>query len=369
MKYIEEYHNPKAVAVFAEKIKSITSRKWNIMEVCGGQTHAIVRHGLDQLIPDEVTLLHGPGCPVCVTPVSIVDKAIEIASCPDVIFCSFGDMMRVPGSGGDLFGVKSAGSDLRVIYSPLDAVAVAQQNQGKEVVFFGIGFETTAPANAMAILQADQLGLGNFSVLSAMVLIPPAMEVILSSGNNKVDAFLAAGHVCTVSGFEQYEGLSGRYSVPIVVTGFEPLDIIQGLYMTIVQLEDGRAEVENQYSRSVKREGNLDALRIMHEVFTTVERRWRGLGIIKSSGLAISDKYRRYDAEVKFGKVDDISDKDGECISGDILRGTKKPFDCHAFGTECTPENPLGATMVSSEGACSAYYSYRNLDLNKAGHR
>ncbi|NIP42258.1 MAG: hydrogenase formation protein HypD [candidate division Zixibacteria bacterium] len=367
MKYIDEYHNTEAVAAFAGKIKSIGSRKWNIMEVCGGQTHAIVRHGLDQLLPDEITLLHGPGCPVCVTPVNIVDKAIEIAGRQNVIFCSFGDMMRVPGSDGDLFGVKSAGGDLRVLYSPLDAIRIAEENSGKEVVFFGIGFETTAPANAMAILWADQIGLENFSVLSAMVLIPPAMELILSSRSNKVDAFLAAGHVCTVSGYEQYEVLSQSYSLPIVVTGFEPLDIIQGIYMAVAQLEDGRAEVENQYSRSVKREGNFAALRIMQEVFTAVDRTWRGFGMIKSSGLAISDKYRRYDAEEKFGKVDDISDKDSECISGDILSGTKKPFDCHAFGNKCTPDNPLGATMVSSEGACSAYYSYRNLDLKKAG--
>jgi hydrogenase expression/formation protein HypD len=367
MKYIDEYHNPEAVAVFAEKIKGITGRKCNIMEVCGGQTHAIVRHGLDRLLPDEITLLHGPGCPVCVTPLSIVDKAIEIAGRRNVIFCSFGDMMRVPGSDGDLLNVKSLGGDLRVVYSPLDAIRIAEKNPGKEVVFLGIGFETTAPANAMAILRADQLGLKNFSVLSAMVLIPPAMEAILSSRDNKVDAFLAAGHVCTVSGFAQYDALSGRYRVPIVVTGFEPLDIIQGIYMALAQLEDGRAEVENQYSRSVKREGNFEAVRIMQEVFTAVDRRWRGLGIIKSSGLAISDKYWRYDAEEKFGKVGEISGKDSECISGDILIGIKKPFDCHAFGTKCTPDNPLGATMVSSEGACSAYYSYHNLDLKKAG--
>ncbi|HDS01173.1 MAG TPA: hydrogenase formation protein HypD [candidate division Zixibacteria bacterium] len=367
MKYIDEYHNPRAVAAFAEKIKSITSRDWNIMEVCGGQTHAIVRHGLDQLLPDRITLLHGPGCPVCVTPLSIIDKAIEIAGRENVIFCSFGDMMRVPGSAGDLFSVKSAGGDLRVVYSPLDALRIAQENPDKEVVFFGIGFETTAPANAMSILQAGLVGLENFSVLSAMVLIPPAMEVILSSDNNKVDAFLAAGHVCTVSGFEQYEELSAGYSVPIVVTGFEPLDIIQGIYMSLAQLEDGRAMVENQYSRSVKREGNAEARRVMEDVLTIVDRRWRGLGMIESSGLAISDKYRQYDAEEKFGKVDDISDQSGECISAEILKGTRKPFDCPAFGTRCTPENPLGATMVSSEGACSAYYSYRKLDLQKTG--
>jgi hydrogenase expression/formation protein HypD len=365
MKYFDEYHNPKAVSAFAEKINEIATGNWTLMEVCGGQTHSIVKNGIDQLLPDRIELLHGPGCPVCVTPAGIIDKAVEIASSPNTIFCSFGDMMRVPGRRKSLFDVKTAGGDLRVVYSPLDALEIARDNPEKEVVFFGIGFETTAPANAMAVYQADQLGLDNFSLLSAMVLIPPAMEVILSSKDNRVDAFLAAGHVCTVSGFEHYADISRKYNVPIVVTGFEPLDIIQGVYVAVKQLEEGRAEVENQYARSVRREGNLEARKIVEEVFTATDRIWRGFGKINSSGLAINEKYKRFDAENKFGKVDEISEESGVCISGGILRGVKKPFDCPAYGSTCTPEHPLGATMVSSEGACSAYYSYRNSDLQK----
>ncbi len=365
MKYFDEYHNPKAVSAFEGKIRDITTGSWTLMEVCGGQTHSIVKNGIDQLLPDKIELLHGPGCPVCVTPAGIIDKAVEIASSPDTIFCSFGDMMRVPGTQKSLFDVRTEGGDLRVVYSPLDALEMARKAPEKEVVFFGIGFETTAPANAMAVFQAAQLGLENFSVLSAMVLIPPAMEVILSSQDNRVDAFLAAGHVCTVSGFEHYEDISRKYNVPIVVTGFEPLDIIQGVYMALKQLEKGRAEVENQYTRSVRREGNVEARKLVEEVFTTTDRIWRGFGKIESSGLAINEKYKRFDADVKFGKVNEIPDESGVCISGEILRGVKKPFDCRAFGTTCTPEHPLGATMVSSEGACSAYYSYRNSDLQK----
>lgn len=363
MKFIDEYHDPRAVAEFAERIRKITTKPWNIMEVCGGQTHAIVRNGIDQLLPKEITLLHGPGCPVCVTSVGIIDKGIEIASRPEVIFCSFGDMMRVPGTEKSLFDVKAVGGDVRVVYSPLDSIKIAQENPDKEIVFFGIGFETTAPAHAMAIYQANSLGLKNFSILSALVLIPPAIETILADERCNVHGFLAAGHVCTVTGYGHYERIGETYHVPIVVTGFEPLDIIQGIYMTISQLENGKAGVENQYSRSVRKEGNSAALKIMEDVFETKDREWRGFGIIPSSGLQIRSKYADSDAENKFGKVADLSEKQVECISGEILRGIKKPYECPAFGTRCTPEKPLGATMVSSEGACSAYFNYRKSSL------
>jgi hydrogenase expression/formation protein HypD len=363
MKFIDEYHDPKAVAEFAGRIRRKTTRAWNIMEVCGGQTHAIVRHGIDQLLPQKITLLHGPGCPVCVTPVGIIDKAIEIALNPDAIFCSFGDMMRVPGTEKNLFESKAQGADLRLVYSPLDAIKVAQENPEKQVVFFGIGFETTAPAHAMAIYQAYNMRLVNFSVLSALVLIPPAIETILADDNCNVHGFLAAGHVCTITGYQQYIGIAQKYNVPIVVTGFEPLDIIQGIYMVVSQLENGKVLVENQYSRSVRKEGNIAALKIMDDVFEVVDRNWRGFGMIPSSGLKIKAEYSNYDAETRFGKIEDSAEDIMECISGEILRGTRKPYECPAFGTRCTPEKPLGATMVSSEGACSAYYNYRKGSL------
>jgi hydrogenase expression/formation protein HypD len=363
MKFIDEYHDPKAVAEFADRIRKKTTRAWNIMEVCGGQTHAIVRHGIDQLLPNNITLLHGPGCPVCVTPVGIIDKAIEIASNRNVIFCSFGDMMRVPGTEMSLLDAKARGADLRIVYSPLDAIKIAQENPEKQVAFFGIGFETTAPAHAMAIYQAHNIGLSNFSVLSALVLIPPAIETILADENCNVHGFLAAGHVCTITGYQQYIGISQKYNVPIVVTGFEPLDIIQGIYMVVSQLENGTALVENQYSRSVRKEGNSWALKIMDDVFEIVDRNWRGFGIIPSSGLRIKAEYSDYDAENRFGKIEDRAEDKIECISGEILRGIRKPHECPAFGNRCTPEKPLGATMVSSEGACSAYYNYRKGSL------
>lgn len=359
MRYIEEYRDAKAVQRFAERIRRVTTRPWTIMEVCGGQTHAIVKFGIDHLLPPEITLVHGPGCPVCVTPVEMIDKAIEIASQPEVIFCSFGDMLRVPGTTKDLFQVKAEGGDVRVVYSPLDALALARTCPGREVVFFAVGFETTAPANAMAVYQAHQEGLKNFSLLVSHVLVPPAMEAILSSPSNRVQGFLAAGHVCTVMGYEEYEPIARKYNVPIVVTGFEPLDLLQGILMVITQLEQGRAEVENQYTRSVRREGNQLAQQLLRQVFEVVPRKWRGIGLISQSGLGLRADYAEYDAEKKFGVTVMHREEESECISGLILQGIKKPYECPAFGTRCTPEHPLGATMVSSEGACSAYYLYR----------
>jgi hydrogenase expression/formation protein HypD len=359
MKYREEYRDPVAAHRFAGAIARITTRAWTIMEVCGGQTHAIVRYGIDQLLPGEITLIHGPGCPVCVTPVDYVDKAIEIAGRPDTILCSFGDMLRVPGSSGDLLGAKSRGADVRIVYSPLDAVAIARATPAREVAFFAVGFETTAPANAMAAYQAKREGLTNFSLLASHVLVPPAMRAILDGPANRVQGFLAAGHVCTVMGYEEYEPLAARYRVPIVVTGFEPIDILEGIYLCIRQLEEGVAKVENPYSRSVRRAGNATAQTIMREVFRVVRRRWRGIGEIEESGLALAEAYRAFDAEERFGPVGAREEGPGECISGLVLCGDRKPSDCPAFGTRCTPEHPLGVTMVSSEGACAAYYRYR----------
>ena len=359
MKYIDEYHDPKAIEHYVREIERVTSKDWTIMEVCGGQTHAIVKHGLDQLLPDKISLLHGPGCPVCVTSVELIDKAIEIASCEDVIFCSFGDMLRVPGSEKDLFSVRARGGDVRIVYSPLDSLKIARDNPDKEVVFFGIGFETTAPSTALTVYQAKRSGLANFSLLAAHVLIPPAIEVILSSERNNVRGFLAAGHVCAIAGYEEYETISTQYNVPIVVTGFEPLDILQGIHMVVSQLEGGRSEVTNQYSRAVKPEGNRAAQDLISETFDVVNRKWRGLGEIPNSGLALNESYMEFDAENRYGLSGSGAEESTDCISGLILQGKKKPFDCPAFGRDCTPEHPLGATMVSSEGACAAYYRYR----------
>jgi hydrogenase expression/formation protein HypD len=366
MKYREEYRDPAAARRFADAIARTVTRPWNLMEVCGGQTHAIVRYGLDQLLPPEVTLIHGPGCPVCVTPVGYIDKAIEIASRKDTIFCSFGDMLRVPGSETDLLAVRAEGGDVRVVYSPLDAVEIARANPDRQVVFFAVGFETTAPANAMAAWRAKRDGLVNFSLLVSHVLVPPAMTAILDSSTNRINGFLAAGHVCTVMGYEEYFPLAARYHVPIVVTGFEPLDILEGVYLCVRQLEAGQAAVENQYARSVKREGNRPAQDLMREVFQVVRRQWRGIGEIPESGLGLSDAYRAFDAEARFGPVSGKIDVASECISGEVLRGNRKPTDCPAFGTRCTPERPLGVTMVSSEGACAAYYKYRGAELATA---
>lgn len=362
MKYIDEYRDAKAARSFAEGIRRITTRPWTLMEVCGGQTHAIVKFGIDELLPPEITLLHGPGCPVCVTPLELIDKATEIAMQPGVIFTSFGDMLRVPGSRSDLLACKAAGADVRMVYSPMDALKLAQANPDNQVVFFAVGFETTAPANAMAVYLAKQLGVKNFSILVSHVLVPPAVEAILSSPRNRVQAFLAAGHVCAVVGYEEYIPLAKKYNVPFVVTGFEPLDILQGIYMTIKQLEEGRAEVENQYVRAVHRDGNEQAQKTMREVFTVVHRKWRGIGEIPESGLGLRPAYAEFNAEERFGVADYRAEESGECISGLILQGEKKPNQCPAFGKLCTPEHPLGATMVSTEGACAAYYRYRRVE-------
>ena len=359
MKYLDEYRDGELAQRIAREVHRVTTRPWNIMEVCGGQTHAIVKFGIDELLPKSITLIHGPGCPVCVTPLEIIEKAFDIAARPNVIFASFGDMLRVPGSTTDLLSVKAKGGDVRIVYSPLDAVKLAEQNPAREVVFFGVGFETTAPATAMAVYQAAQKRLKNFFLLTSHVLVPPAMEALLSSPDCKVQGFLAAGHVCTVMGFEEYFPVAAKYHVPIVVTGFEPLDILQGVLMVVQQLESGRAEVENQYARAVRREGNLPAQKVIREVFRVIPRKWRGVGEIPQSGLGLNDAYTAFDAERKFGVAEQRVEEPAECISGLVLQGLKKPHECSAFGTRCTPEHPLGATMVSSEGACAAYYRYR----------
>lgn len=358
MKYLDEYRNPKIVKKMLDELHAITTRHWNIMEICGGQTHSIMKNGIDQLIPDKIELVHGPGCPVCVTPLEQIDKALEIASQSDVIFTSFGDMLRVPGSSKDLFMIKSEGGDVRIVYSPLDAVRLARENSDKKVVFFAVGFETTAPNNAMAVFQAHREGLKNFSILVSHVLVPPAMEALLSSEQNRVQAYLAAGHVCTVMGWQEYMPISEKYKVPIVVTGFEPMDIVEGILMTVRQLEKGEYKVENQYSRVVQKEGNIPARDLISRVFKISNRKWRGIGEIPMSGFSLQDEYAKYDAENVFQLGDIHVEEPAECISGIILQGLKKPNECPAFGTLCTPQHPLGATMVSSEGACSAYYQY-----------
>ena len=359
MRYLSEYRDPEQVRRLADAIHAATTRPWSIMEICGGQTHAIIRFGLDELLPKEITLIHGPGCPVCVTPVEILDKAAAIAARPEVIFCSFGDMLRVPGTAKDLFTVKSEGGDVRVVYSPMDAVVLAEHNPQREVVFFAVGFETTAPANAMTVAEAARLGLKNFSLLVSQVLVPPAMRAVLSSPRNRVQGFLAAGHVCTITGLEEYRPLAEEFRVPIVVTGFEPLDILQGVLMCVKQLEAGRHEVENQYARSVRPEGNRAALRQVEEVFERTRRKWRGIGEIPDSGLGLRERYAAFDAERRFEVSQIAAEESSECIAGEVLQGHKKPHDCPAFGIHCTPERPLGAPMVSSEGACAAYYRYR----------
>ena len=358
---MDEYRDAEAAHTLAREIARMTTKAWSIMEVCGGQTHAIVKFGLDELLPAHITLIHGPGCPVCVTSLELIDKALEIASRPGVVFCSFGDMLRVPGSTTDLLSVKANGGDVRIVYSPLDAVRLAEQNPAKEIVFFGVGFETTAPATAMAVYQAAGKGLKNFSLLVSHVLVPPAIEAVLSSPHCRVQAFLAAGHVCAVMGYEEYVPIAAKYRVPIVVTGFEPLDILQGVSMCVRQLESGRAEVENQYSRAVRREGNAPAQQLIREVFRVVPRKWRGIGEIPQSGLGLSSRYEAFDAEQKFGVAGHHVEEPTECLSGLVLQGQIKPHECPAFGTRCTPDHPLGATMVSSEGACAAYYRYRRL--------
>lgn len=358
MKYLDEFRDPEVAARLLEEIRRVTTRPWAIMEVCGGQTHAIIRNGIDQLLPPAIELIHGPGCPVCVTPLEIIDRALAIAARPEVTFCSFGDMLRVPGSDHDLFRVKSMGGDVRIVYSPLDAVRLAQQRPDREVVFFGIGFETTAPANAMAVVQAERLGLRNFSMLVSHVLVPPAISAIMESPKNRVQAFLAAGHVCSVMGTWQYGPLVERYGVPIVVTGFEPLDILEGIRRAVTQLEAGRAELENAYPRAVRPEGNQPAQAVLEQVFEVTDRTWRGIGMIPRSGWRLRERYRRFDAEARFDVGHINTAESPLCRSGEVLQGLLKPNQCPAFGRQCTPRAPLGATMVSSEGACAAYFQY-----------
>ncbi|HEV3511676.1 MAG TPA: hydrogenase formation protein HypD [Candidatus Sulfotelmatobacter sp.] len=358
MKFLSEYRDPKAAEQFVAAIRQKVTRPWTIMEICGGQTHTIVKSGLEDLLPREITLVHGPGCPVCVTPIELIDKAVAIAKRPDAIFCSFGDMLRVPGSSKSLFDAKAEGADVRIVYSPLDALKLAKANPEKQVVFFAVGFETTAPANAMAAWQADHDGVDNFSLLVSHVLVPPAMEALLSSDTCVVQGFLAAGHVCTIMGFEEYFPIAKKYEVPIVVTGFEPLDILEGIFMTVSQLEEGRYEIENQYSRAVRREGNRPAQDRIAEVFEVVPRQWRGLGEIPASGFQLRGRFQKHDANLRFPFSGEPARESPECISGLILQGLKKPHECGAFSVKCTPENPLGAPMVSSEGACAAYYHY-----------
>ncbi|MER7197983.1 hydrogenase formation protein HypD [Streptomyces sp. CB01635] len=366
MKYLDEFQDPDLARRLLDDIHSVVTRPWALMEVCGGQTHTIIRHGIDQLLPDQVELIHGPGCPVCVTPLEVIDKALEIASRPGVIFCSFGDMLRVPGTGRDLFQVRGEGGDVRVVYSPLDALHIAQQNPDREVVFFGIGFETTAPPNAMTVYQARKLGIRNFSLLVSHVRVPPAIEAIMQSPNCRVQGFLAAGHVCSVMGIGEYPELADRYRVPIVVTGFEPLDILEGVRRTVLQLERGEHKVDNAYPRAVRPEGNPAAQAMLADVFEGTDRAWRGIGVIPDSGWRLSSRYRDFDAEHRFSVAGIDTREPAECRSGEVLQGLLKPNECAAFGTTCTPRNPLGATMVSSEGACAAYYLYRRLDITTA---
>jgi hydrogenase expression/formation protein HypD len=366
VKFLDEYRDFGAVQKMAQAIRQSTTRPWTLMEVCGGQTHTIVKTGLQELLPETVTLVHGPGCPVCVTPLGMIDRAVAIALLPEVIFCSFGDMLRVPGSTQSLFDAKALGADVRIVYSPLDALNLARANPSHDVVFFAVGFETTAPANAMAVWEANRQNLSNFSMLVSHVLVPPAMETILSSEDCRVQAFLAAGHVCMVMGFEEYVPLSRKYHVPIVVTGFEPLDLLEGIQMAIAQLESGRAEVENQYARAVRRLGNHPAQERISDVFEVTRRAWRGIGEIPASGLRLREAYSRFDAELRFLVEVRDAEESRECIAGLVLQGILKPYECPAFGTRCTPDTPLGAPMVSSEGACAAYFHFgrRNQDGN-----
>lgn len=367
MKYLDEFKDPDLARHLVASIEAEATQQWAIMEVCGGQTHSIIRNGIDQVLPDQIELIHGPGCPVCVTPLAVIDKALEIASLPEVIFCSFGDMLRVPGSTTDLFGVKSRGGDVRIVYSPLDALTLAREHPDRQVVFFAVGFETTAPANAMAVHLAKTQGIDNFSVLVSHVLVPPAIAAVVDSPVSRVDGFLAAGHVCTVMGTTEYEPLVEQYQVPIVVTGFEPLDVLDGIRRLVTQLEAGRAQLENAYPRVVRSEGNVAAQKMLGDVFEVCDRAWRGIGEIPASGWRLSDAYRHHDAETRFEVADITAPEPEQCRAGEVLQGLIKPSQCEAFGTECTPRTPLGATMVSSEGACSAYYQYRRLEGTPVG--
>jgi len=363
MKHLSEYRDAGLAKALLAKIARTVTRPWVIMEICGGQTHSIMRHGLDQLLPPEITLVHGPGCPVCVTPLETIDRALVIAERPEVIFTSFGDMLRVPGSRDDLFRVKSRGGDVRMVYSPLEAVKLARENPDREVVFLAVGFETTAPGNAMAVKAAQREGLTNFSEIVSHVLVPPAMDAILSSPTNRVQGFLAAGHVCAIMGWSDYERLADKYQVPIVPTGFEPVDILEGILKTVQLLENGDPSVVNTYLRAVAKDGNPNARKVTDEVYTVCDRKWRGIGTLPGSGWRLRDELAAFDAEQKFQVNEIVTEEPEVCIAGEILQGLKKPHDCPAFGTECTPMNPLGATMVSSEGACAAYHKYNRGDL------
>ncbi len=358
MKHLAEYRDAAIARRLLREIERLATRPWTIMEVCGGQTHSIIRSGIDQVLPSGLELVHGPGCPVCVTPLELIDKAVAIAARPGVVFCSFGDMLRVPGSAKDLFQAKSEGADVRVVYSPLDALRLARENPGREVVFFAVGFETTAPANAMAVKVARRDGIANFSLLVSHVLVPPAIEAILQAPGNRVQAFLAAGHVCTVMGYRQYVPIAERHRVPIVVAGFEPVDLLDGIRRAVAQLERSEARVENAYARAVTRDGNLAAQKLLDEVFEVTDRNWRGIGLIPASGWRLAPGYRDFDAELRFDTGVAAARESTVCRSGEVLQGAIKPTDCPAFGKECTPRTPLGATMVSSEGACAAYYNY-----------
>jgi hydrogenase expression/formation protein HypD len=365
MKYLSEYRDAELIKGVLEQIHRITTRNWVIMEICGGQTHAIMRHGLDQLLPEKIELVHGPGCPVCVTAVELVDKATAIAANSGVTFASYGDMLRVPGTHNDLFSVRADGGDVRVVYSPLDAVKIAQENPDRQIVFFAIGFETTAPANVTSVLLAKSLGINNYSILVSHVRVPPAIHAILSSPDNRVQGFLAAGHVCSVMGYWEYLPLAEKYRIPIVVTGFEPLDILNGIRMTVEQLEKGSYKVENAYNRLVTQQGNQSAQKTIGDIFEECDRKWRGIGLIPNSGWRLKNEYAEYDAEKRFSVENIEAEESPICIAGQILQGLKKPHECTAFDKICTPEHPLGATMVSSEGACAAYYRYRrNVELS-----
>ncbi len=364
MKYLDEYRDREKTKLLIDEIERLVTRSWTLMEICGGQTHSIMKSGLDQLLPPEINLIHGPGCPVCVTPLELIDKAISLAAMPEIIFCSYGDMLRVPGSGGDLFSVRAKGGDVRIIYSPLDVLKIARQNPDKEVVFFGIGFETTAPANAMAVHQAKEQKIDNYSMLVSHVTVPPAIQAILESPDVNVDSFLAAGHVCAVMGYWEYEPIAKKYQTPIVVTGFEPVDLARGILTSIQLLEEGRVAVENAYPRYVQKQGNLKAQQLIKSVFEISDRKWRGIGNIPASGYRITEAYADFDAEKKFPKIQGIKTAESSvCISGAILQGIKKPDECSEFGSNCTPEFPIGATMVSDEGACAAYYRYGRINL------
>ena len=358
MKFLTEYRDPLLVEQYLAELHRITKKSWTIMEICGGQTHSLVKNGILDMLPAGITMVHGPGCPVCVTPLHIIDEAIELSLRKEVILCSFGDMLRVPGTSKSLLEARAEGADVRILYSPLEAVQLAKNNPEKEIIFFAVGFETTAPANALSIIHADKLNISNYSVLASHVLVPPAMEAILSDESNRIDAFLAAGHVCTIMGMEEYYPIAEKYKTPIVVTGFEPVDLLQGILMAVHQLETGSYRVENQYARSVLEAGNQMAKETIGQVFVTGDRSWRGIGEIPMSGYEVNEKYKRYNARLKFTLSPTRPDPDNGCISGEIMRGLKKPFQCPHFGKGCKPEHPIGAPMVSSEGACAAYYHY-----------